>query len=276
MSAPVSRLLLAAPLLLCCCLGIEQSVGEYVEPSGGEGSGGMFASSTTGADAKDSTGGSTGQDTTGDAPLACGDPEVLACDDFEGGFNPSWTQVSVTRTEDFAHGGVSSARVSLPAPESRQQVGVELETPVTGGMLAIRTFLYIEGAASIDPWSVFFEIVQTPVDAAQRMSLDLRDGNGLLFLNFLTPDANLYATELLPRDEWVCVEVRIEISDDQGAVELLIDDVVELANGPGLDTRPDEGVSSVLVGGVASPESPGLVEYFIDDVIVATLPIGCG
>ncbi len=208
-------------------------------------------------------------------PLQCGASEdILLCESFEDGYAPQWDAGALERIDTMANSGTFSARIALE-PDARDQMDFVIDPPLSNGMLALRAFVRLPSAEAIEQWSILFEITASADAGTVRSSLDLRNDAGLLFVTFLSENANLFGLDLLTPGAWSCVELRIDLSDTDGAVELRVDDVPVLTNGPGIDTIPNDGVARIGVGGVSSAEHGGPTEYAIDDVVIARAPIGC-
>ena len=208
-------------------------------------------------------------------PLHCGDPAVLICEGFEDpAYAPQWSDPGVARSDVQVHSGGWAGWVDV-APDARQQLELRLDTPLTDGMLAVRTFVWLPAVDTVEVWSILFEIFGDTEAGSERYSVDLRPQAGLMFVSLLTLEATVLGNDLLVPQTWACVEMRVSLSDGRGEVELRVDDVPVLANGPGIDTIPVDGVSNIQIGGIGAPEHSGPTQYGLDDIVVARAPIGC-
>ncbi len=208
-------------------------------------------------------------------PLACDDSSVLVCEGFEtDAFAAAWGGGSITRSPDPVNSGLSAGWVKV-APDGREQLSLDVDPPVSDGLLAIRAFVWLPSADTVEQWAILFEIFGSTNAGTERFSLDLRPQAGLMFVNLLSPEATVVGNDLLTPGAWSCVELRVQISQGQGEVEVRVDDVLVLGNGPGIDTLPFEGVANINIGGIGSPAHAGDTTYGIDDIVVATSPIGC-
>lgn len=209
------------------------------------------------------------------APLACDDPSVLVCEGFEQDtFADAWGGGSIMRSDDPLNSGVGAGWVKV-GPDGREQLELEVDPPLDDGMLAIRTFVWLPSADTVETWAILFEIFGSTNAGTERFSLDLRPQAGLMFVNLLSPESNVIGNDLLTAGDWSCVELRVQISQGQGEVEVRVDDVPVLGNGPGIDTVPVEGIVNIHIGGIGAPTHSGDTAYGIDDIVVATAPIGC-
>ena len=79
----------------------------------------------------------------------------------------------------------------------------------------------------------------------------------------------------IPPETWACVELRIQISDSEGNIEIRVNDVVVDSNDVPIDTLPVDGFANVNVGGLASMAEANPYTFLFDDLVIATEPIGC-
>jgi len=206
-------------------------------------------------------------------PLACDDPAVLVCEGFENdAFAPQWVGGAIERVFDETNSGAAAGRVSVE-PDEREQLDLELDPPLDDGMLAIRSFIRIPSSDFVEEWVILYEIFGRTNAGTERYSVDLRPQAGLMFVSL--PEGTVFGNDLLVPETWMCVEVRIQLSQGQGEVELRVDDVPVLTNGPGLDTIPVDGIANIDIGGIGAPSHSGQSAFLIDDIVVATAPIGC-
>ncbi|MEM9452625.1 MAG: hypothetical protein AAGF11_00500 [Myxococcota bacterium] len=197
---------------------------------------------------------------------------VLICDGFEQGISPQWTSVTVVTDASQASQGAISARVSaLPGEGSMLRFG--LDEPLVEGMLAVRSYVRVDDISTVDPWGIHHELMQIPSHPDMRMSLDLRSEGGLMVVNKVGSLTEV-GGGLVTSGQWHCVELRVTIDDVEGTAEVRVDGEVVLAEEPG-DTRPAEGFGRVGIGVLLPPQAVGPVELSVDDVVIATAPIGC-
>ncbi|MBV1859704.1 MAG: hypothetical protein KUG77_14925 [Nannocystaceae bacterium] len=208
-------------------------------------------------------------------PLPCGDADVFVCEDFEGdAFSSQWAGGSLLRSSTQVNSGEMAGAVELD-PDSRQQLQLDLDPPLDEGMLAVRAFVWMPSASEVETWAILFEITGQSNAGMERSSVDLRPDAGLMYVNLLSGNSTVFGNELLTPGTWACVEARVTLSNDAGEVELRVNDVPVLTNGPGIDTIPVDGVANINIGGVTSDNHTGLTTYFIDDIVIARAPIGC-
>ena len=209
------------------------------------------------------------------APLRCDDAAVLVCEGFESdGFAPAWGGGAITRTQAWANTGAWAGEVSV-GPDEREHLGLDLESPLAEGMVAIRSFVRIPAADFVEQWIILYEVFGSANAGQERWSVDLRPSAGLMYVNLLDVQATIQGNDLLTPGEWACVEVRVQLSDGAGEVELRVNEIPVLTNGPGIDTVPVDGVSHINIGGIGSPDHSGVATFEIDDIVVARAPIGC-
>jgi hypothetical protein len=78
----------------------------------------------------------------------------------------------------------------------------------------------------------------------------------------------------VPRDRWICLELRVDLSSAAGAIQLDLDGI-RLAFGTVQSTMPPSGVARAELGIVYSANLPAGATVYVDDAVVAAGPIGC-
>lgn len=208
------------------------------------------------------------------ASSACEDryEGVLVCDDFEQGISPQWTIISVVTETDQVSGGGVSVRAST-VPDEQAMLRFAFDQPLFDGMLAVRSYLWVEDSSVVDPWGIHYELMQIPSHPDMRISLDLRPEGGLIMVNKIADTAEV-DQGLIASGQWYCVELRVGIDDVAGTTEVRLNDQPVLVDEPG-DTRPVEGFRQIGIGVLLPAQGMGPVEVLMDDLVVATSPIGC-
>ena len=210
----------------------------------------------------------------GSAPVAstCDDPQNVACLDFEDPNEPIPSLVLATPTGTGEYDSASSAvgeqsvKISVDA-EANYVIEVASSTPVTAGPLYLRALFQLPAAG--DPVSYVVLMEAMAADAMDKISFDWRpQGFGINVAG-----ATQYTAQPLPRAQWFCAELGIEVDASSGTVRLAIDgaSAVDLAM---LNTFLSSGLSRYRVGingGLGNPP----FQIHVDDFIVRTAPIGC-
>lgn len=208
-------------------------------------------------------------------PLNCSSDSVLLCEDFEmDGFAPEWTGGSVGRTSSDAHTGMFAGEVSV-TPDERQQLNFDIDPPLAEGTLAVRSFVWVPAAPMVEEWIIFHELSGQMNAGTERYSLDLKSMYGLQYVALPGTMSGPPNPSAIPPETWACVELRIQISDTVGNIEIRVNDVVVDSNDVPIDTLPVDGFANVNVGGVASNAEADPYSFLFDDLVIATEPIGC-
>jgi hypothetical protein len=208
-------------------------------------------------------------------PLTCASDSVLLCEDFETeGFAPEWAGGSTGRTSSNAHSGMFAGEVSL-MPDERQQLNLDIDPPLAEGTLAIRSFVWVPADPTIAEWVIFHELSGRMNAGSERYSLDLKSMYGLQYVALPGSMSGPPNPSAIPPETWACVELRIQISDTAGNIEIRVNDVVVDSNDMPIDTLPVDGFANVNVGGLASMAEADPYTFLFDDLVIATEPIGC-
>jgi hypothetical protein len=253
------------------------SAGSSAGISGGGGSAGSSGNAGAGGSlaGQAGAGGCVGEplpvDTTLDGlvPASCV-PGALVCDDMEGPPPPEARHfvsagAIATRTNcDSAH-GARSMHVVLPSRTAVAGVTYyQLPTPLATGTLYGREWVRI--AALPSNWIDLVEFAY----AGGKTSLDVLSDDSIRF-NMLTntsfPSAGPNTT---PLGRWFCVTYSIELGAP-GRVTLDVDGTRLI------DTVVDTYASaytSVFFGAWVNRGAAG-IEFYVDDFVLATQPVGC-
>lgn len=200
-------------------------------------------------------------------------PESIMCDDFEAGVSPRWAQADVDHEQGQAALGDGSVR-TITAPGAANNLRLSLDEPIVDGTLAIRDYMRVSADTEISQSSIHIWLMQIPAEGTQRMSLDLRDNQGLMVVAKLD-DQHAQMGNLWQPGQWMCVELRIDIDDVDGRYGVWVDGSLVLENS-GVDTLPDLGYGRISIGALVPDNNLTDVDIQIDDVVISRGPIGCG
>lgn len=211
-------------------------------------------------------------------PAACDNAGALVCESFEGPLPEeysTWTGDGIAMlTECDVHGGTGALRY-LSADQTTQ-TRIRLPQEVSAGPLHARFFVKLAGASVITNQLIIFELWdETEVDHVGRVTLAI-NADGLFAISAGAQDATYVSNgDPMPLDQWACIELALEVSDAAGSLKLQIDGgaVIDQSN---IDTRPLTSFGVVLVQSLPSGDTPEVrVDFTVDDLVVATQPIGC-
>lgn len=216
-----------------------------------------------------------------------GVPDVLFCDEFEDGtLRNKWPdnqnpRGSTARTTEEFHAGAYAMRASSSG------------STATAESMAVRGVRAFRHTKSGELWARYFQFVPTTAEITNMVSIGtISDASseatpagctsGFGFSVSIYPEgtgleigSQLYHNPELefPRDTWVCVRMHVVINDSGGLIEAFIGDT-QIAQVDGLDTLPDLGYTSFVIG-VEANDNQGAVTMYSDDVQLSTSPIGC-
>lgn len=212
-----------------------------------------------------------------DGPRACA-PAAIACDDFESGDLTRWTSltrfgpgtaVAQAQTARVHAGGFAlEARYEATVSAGVVAPNLTLSPPRSAGVLAVRQ--WINTPVTLTDYNLILRI-KTAGDmnytsvggnnAGEWVISEYRNGSPTVD----TPAG--VATPML--DTWVCVELVFTFGSSP-TVQLLVDDVKLLEV---LAETPSPTYDQVEVGIIRGALTG--FHIFVDDVVIATQPIGC-
>jgi hypothetical protein len=264
-------------LMMCACgrLGFEQKRTEESEV--GSDAGGAMARPEAGVrdpmglrDAGLRDAAAPGSDGGDAAQLPSCPAGALMCEGFEASI-ASWT---FTRSEGTATASTQDSRSgsgSLQLSTRSAGASAYLERsfgPISVGALHVRFFAKVPGGTTIDG----YDVVMLTNDAEDGgVAVALTDTT--LSLSGLAAGTTSRGTLPHPRNEWVCIEVGLPLAPLMG-VSVDLDGVRD----PALlaeEGLPNGGYGRVAVGIVRSLPTQAPTDILIDDLVVATDPIGC-
>jgi hypothetical protein len=210
-------------------------------------------------------------DTTLDGPVAANCvPGALICDDMESPPPPQTMHVVssnaiATRTNCNAAHGARSMHIVLPAKTAVTGVTYyQLPSPVANGTLYGREWLHLSDVASnwIDVLEFGYSGGKTSIDIMSDASFRYNVLSGGAF-----PQT---AAGAVPLGRWFCITFSIQVGT-AGHVTADIDGtrVIDTA----ANTYATD-YTSVFFGAWVNRGAAGL-EYYVDDVVVATQPVSC-
>lgn len=212
--------------------------------------------------------GITAGDVSRDARFDCAQPGVIVCDDF----TTMPTVLISGAVQWFASGGHSGGamqEVGMPGGGP----GIHWPLPsTTDGSLNVRTYLRVESGAPIGTFLVMMELNNAMATMGQeKVSADLSTAdNWSIGAPF---SGGTVSTTAAPRDRWLCVELRVVVSATAGEMHLLVDGTEVSAN-TGVNTLIPSGFQELILSATLSNTDPATIVDF-DDLVVATIPIGC-
>ena len=204
-------------------------------------------------------------------------PGVLFCDSFEDGLSKwdyaiqSRGTVSVSTT--VASNGSHALRADTMASTSNERSMARQATTALGH----RTSGHL--------WARFFYYLPSYVNVTQKLSVGVLseiEDPWLGFSVLIVPTGigiESRATEqtigtVFPRDQWVCVEMHVQIDPSAGRFEFFLDGAGGLALN-NRNTLPARGYTSFEVGVHYANFNQGPITAYADDVMLGTERLGC-
>lgn len=204
---------------------------------------------------------------------------ALACSGFEDrDVAVGWTQTtiigsaSVEHTMAEAHSGRGALRAESSGADSVGVVSADFPA-VRSGTLYMRAHLFVPNDVATDTINIFFLGAEPAPDPFTGVDINLEQGVPQVFSPQLNP-ARIDGDFAIPRDAWLCFRAAMRLGDDDGSIELFVDDErVLLATD--IDTLPDDGVRMFRAGVDWSSGQTEPFEMYLDDVALDTEPIAC-
>lgn len=215
------------------------------------------------------------------APVSCSVAGALICEDFEGPLPQGYTtwgsgESSAGLQECQARGGSGSLRIAT-VDDAYTQTRMRLPMPVASGALHARFYLRLEEGSVLPEQLILFEFWdQDEGQIDDRTTLYLNADEQLeIYLGSAPQTLQAVASAPLAQGVWHCVELGMELSDTGGTVVMNVEGapMIEVTD---VDTLPSDPVSVAVLEGVPSEGSQGTTAtFFVDDLVVATEPVGC-
>lgn len=206
---------------------------------------------------------------------------ALVCEDFDG---PLPNELSTLQDlggeaslqDCQVYSGVGAARY-VTRGEGFTQTRLRLPEPVSSGALHARFYTQITAASELADYQILFEYWHTEAGGdAEPITLYVAS-SGELQVNNGPSGGVLVAADppILGRDQWHCVELAVELSDTAGSISVSLDGALSLEE-TGIDTLAMDPFLMAVIGSKRAPDLPdGSVELFLDELVVASEPIGC-
>jgi hypothetical protein len=203
---------------------------------------------------------------------------ALVCADFEGdALDGGAFQTVLESTGELelsserAHDGARALRATTTGVMSFAALAQNFD-PVRGGELHLRAYLYVAGEQPTEIMNILFIGASGAVAEFDGIDINLQGGA----LQVFAPQAGVRETseQVIPRDRWFCLRLRLEVHDASGTLELFTDDELALRVAA-FDTLPASGISELRAGIDWSSEQSEPFEIFIDDLVLDTSEVAC-
>jgi hypothetical protein len=208
---------------------------------------------------------------------ACDVPGALLCESFDAPLPPeyaTWYSGAVAASiEDCrVHRGAGALRYQADT-FGYVQTRMRLPAPVSSGPLYARFYAYIPSSVTIPDYLAMFELWCEDSSSEGKISVEAIPDDVLEL--YLTPNDSAYAASAgsLVRDQWMCIELALEVASGGGSASLSVDGTVIIEQAD-VVTLPASPISVAVIEALPSEDGAG-VDLTIDDLVVADQPIGC-
>lgn len=206
----------------------------------------------------------------------CATPNALLCESFDAPLPEAYStwygdeEVAAIQDCEVARGAGALRLQSSTFGYS--QTRMLLASPATEGPLHVRLFGYFADDFRIPQYMGLLEL-WTNESGPPKIGLDAI-GNDQLEVN-LSPFSSVLVSEegVLRRNQWLCIELALDLRTEGGSVTLSIDGMPIIENSD-VVTSPGEPFTVAVIEGSPAEDSTG-VNIAFDELVIATEPVGC-
>jgi hypothetical protein len=206
--------------------------------------------------------------------------DAIICDDFEDSSLMRWeysvlTSGTVAHSTTRAHSGTGSFRATTQTSMTRNSEarrGTKAFDHVTSGDIWMRYYYYVPSSVSINAGFSTCPIAE--IEAPYfGFAFHIRPTDVQLGVEDTMYPSTTMSTAF-PRDQWVCIEIHVQIDPSKGRFEAFMNGALVVQT-PETDTLPDMGYSSVDIGIHYADPTQGPVTVYVDDLIAGFQRYGC-
>jgi hypothetical protein len=147
-----------------------------------------------------------------------------------------------------------------------------LAQQIQAGPLYLRLRVYLPSGGDPGHNAALFALRPGDAYTDEGKVVRLRNDGGIALQLVLSEGSIPSAPDALPRDEWACVELELDVATS-GTARISVGGT-EVLSTTGETLPPSGPLTTVVVfGGVGDAAAP--LDVAVDDLIVATSPIGC-
>lgn len=204
--------------------------------------------------------------------------DALFCDGFDDPMLKNWpiklqmngTGTHITMNPKPSGEGALRSTTGAAGPTNYVRYGANVFDHQKSGDIWLRYFYYIPSSTLITASFSSAAIGELESPNFTVYLLIRPDG-----VDVSTGSAFYRSATVFPRDQWVCVELHVQIDDTAGAYEAYLDGTRIVRTGMPTDTLPTNGYTGFDVGIHATAPTQGPVEVFVDDVVAGPVQVGC-
>ena len=202
----------------------------------------------------------------------CETASTLFCDDFESGDLSRWLfrqgDVAITTP---AHGGANAARASISEGPGFASLSVRAAAYALEPALYLRAWVYFPAEFTFEHTNLL--TLQKSANAEQITVAIFADAVAL----YLNTSAELSREGgPIPRDTWSCLELDVTVDDVSGGVELRLGGSGPPVRVSGVDSVPFGGIDELILGITFAVDTQPAASLYLDDIVLAATPPGCG
>ena len=176
----------------------------------------------------------------------------------------------VIRDELFARSGERGLRISVEGFGARAMLAIPVANTQDGSVF-VRMYLLVPSEVQL------MDLVAAHIGEPQGregVNLDLW-ANDRFELYLPASDRSAFSGDgAVPRDDWMCLVIELEVDDELGGVSLRRDGTL-VAQADNVDTLPPGGISRLSLGVTWSQSQQPPATLYMDDVVVDREPIDC-
>jgi len=205
--------------------------------------------------------------------------DAIFCSGFERPDLSDWTRVVVVKdahveqSEKRSHRGKGALHAASTGAKSSAVVAEDFDA-VTAGDLYLRMYLYVPAGLPTKTMNILFLGDFATPDPFKGVDFNLEDGALSSYVPQDTPDRFTSKTLTIPRDHWFCMQIHMTVSEKQGTLTIDVDGERGLEQ-QGMNTKPAAGIHLLRAGIDWSSLQTERFDYYLDDLVLATMPIDC-
>jgi len=210
---------------------------------------------------------------------SCAAEGALVCESFDRPFPAEYsTWQDETMSASIQNCEVLEGEGALHYESSaagQSQTRIRLSAPVSSGPLHARFFVRLTAGTVLPEQLQLLELWESDGTSVPGRITVFLGGDGVPRVYVGASDTTLSpsASMPLPRDTWSCLELSVDVEATDGGAALALDGE-EVLSGSGFATLPAEPISVAVIEGQPTSDTEG-IELYLDELVIATAPIGC-
>lgn len=210
---------------------------------------------------------------------SCAAEGALACEGFDAPLSPEYgtwqeAEMSAVIQNCEVHGGDGAMHYESGAP-GMTQTRIRLPEAIASGPLHARFFVRLAAEMVLPEQLQLFEFWETDgPDVPNRIAVFVTaEGVPHVYVGVSETTLAPTAPSPLSRDTWVCLELSLDLQAESGAAALGLDGTTVISSDQ-VATQPTEPFTVAVIEAQPTDDTAG-VDLYVDDLVIATAPIGC-